>query len=94
MFSNPTKGFVKRSGFGWGGRIRTYAMLESESNALPLGDTPLKYNRLHWLGWQDSDLRMRKSKSRALPLGDTPLKFSGVSKESRTLDLQGHNLAL
>ncbi len=25
---------------GWGGRIRTYAMLESESNALPLGDTP------------------------------------------------------
>ena len=69
-------------------------MLESESNALPLGDTPLKYNRLHWLGWQDSDLRMRKSKSRALPLGDTPLKFSGVSKESRTLDLQGHNLAL
>ena len=26
---------------GWGGRIRTYAMLESESNALPLGDTPL-----------------------------------------------------
>ena len=27
---------------GWGGRIRTYAMLESESNALPLGDTPSK----------------------------------------------------
>ena len=26
---------------GWGGRIRTYAMLESESNALPLGDTPM-----------------------------------------------------
>ena len=79
---------------GWGGRIRTYAMLESESNALPLGDTPLKYNKLHWLGWQDSDLRVRKSKSRALPLGDTPLKRNGVSKESRTLDLQGHNLAL
>ena len=34
------QGSVKRSGFGWGGRIRTYAMLESESNALPLGDTP------------------------------------------------------
>ena len=27
--------------FGWGSRIRTYEMLESESNALPLGDTPL-----------------------------------------------------
>ena len=31
-----------KSPFGWGGRIRTYAMLESESNALPLGDTPSK----------------------------------------------------
>ena len=30
---------------GWGGRIRTYAMLESESNALPLGDTPMKISR-------------------------------------------------
>ena len=36
--------FVKRTGFGWGGRIRTYAMLESESNALPLGDTPSRKN--------------------------------------------------
>ncbi len=26
----------------------------------------------NWLGWQDSNLRMRESKSRALPLGDTP----------------------
>ena len=25
-----------------------------------------------WLGWPDSDRRMRESKSRALPLGDTP----------------------
>ena len=32
------KNFQKK--LGWGGRIRTYAMLESESNALPLGDTP------------------------------------------------------
>ena len=31
--------------FGWGGRIRTYAMLESESNALPLGDTPSHLKR-------------------------------------------------
>ncbi len=30
----------RHSLIGWGGRIRTYAMLESESNALPLGDTP------------------------------------------------------
>ena len=28
---------------GWGGRIRTYGMLESESNALPLGDTPSSF---------------------------------------------------
>ena len=37
---------------------------------------------------------MSPSKGDALPLGDTPLKKSGVSKESRTLDLQSHNLAL
>ncbi len=86
---------------GWGGRIRTYGVLESESSALPLGDTPLlnslKDNEwiravLLWQGWQDSDLRVRKSKSRALPLGDTPVY--GVSKETRTLGLQSHNLAL
>ena len=29
---------------GWGGRIRTYEMSESESDALPLGDTPLYVN--------------------------------------------------
>ena len=27
--------------FGWGSRIRTYEMSESESDALPLGDTPI-----------------------------------------------------
>ena len=32
--------------FGWGGRIRTYAMLESESNALPLGDTPMIVDKI------------------------------------------------
>ena len=26
---------------GWGSRIRTYEMSESESDALPLGDTPI-----------------------------------------------------
>ena len=84
---------------GWGGRIRTYGVLESESSALPLGDTPFysfilipQGSCALWQGWQDSDLRVRKSKSRALPLGDTPVY--GVSKETRTLGLQSHNLAL
>ena len=67
-------------------------MPESESGALPLGDTPLVF---WWQGWQDLNLRVRKSKSRALPLGDTPkVKNNGVSKEIRTLGLQSHNLAL
>ena len=30
-----------------------------------------------WLGWLDSNQRMRESKSRALPLGYTPMKKSG-----------------
>ncbi len=51
-------------------------MLESESSALPLGDTPtvadLSAVGIKWQGWQDLNLRVRKSKSRALPLGDTP----------------------
>ena len=29
---------------------------------------------LCWLGWPDSDRRVRESKSRALPLGDSPLR--------------------
>ena len=29
--------------FGWGRRIRTFGMTESESVALPLGDTPKYY---------------------------------------------------
>ena len=32
-----------------------------------------KLVRIIWLGWPDSNQRMRESKSRALPLGDTPL---------------------
>ena len=34
---------VDKRGFfyGWGGRIRTFGMTESESVALPLGDTPM-----------------------------------------------------
>ena len=34
-------------------------------------------NRLSWLRWQDSNLRMRESKSRALPLGDTSINYNG-----------------
>ena len=53
-------------------------MSESESDALPLGDTPLSDLLLppqvrFWLGWLDLNQRMRESKSRALPLGYTPL---------------------
>ena len=33
---------------GWGGRIRTLGMVEPESTALPLGDTPICLER--WLG--------------------------------------------
>ena len=76
-------------------------MWESESHALPLGDTPLfgsifkSFSFIKfWLGWLDLNQRMRESKSRALPLGDTPLYICGVSKGFRTLDLQSHNLAL
>ncbi len=29
------------SSYGWGGRIRTLEMMESESTALPLGYTPV-----------------------------------------------------
>ncbi len=32
-----------------------------------------------WLGWLDSNQRMRESKSRALPLGDTPISIDMLS---------------
>ena len=59
-------------------------MWESESHALPLGDTPMYSSFLIWLGWQDSNLRVRESKSLALPLGYTPIvirvfKINGVN---------------
>ena len=50
-----------------------------------------------WLGWQDSNLRVRESKSLALPLGYTPIlsfEIYGVEGGSRTHDLKIHNLAL
>ncbi len=47
-------------------------MTESESVALPLGDSPSKKTKQ---GWQDSNLRMQGSKPCALPLGDNPIKY-------------------
>ncbi len=54
-------------------------MPESESGALPLGDTPMVgFCARHpnvfqiWLGYEDSNLGMPESESGALPLGDTP----------------------
>ena len=60
---------------------------------------------LYWLGWLDSNQRMRESKSRALPLGYTPIKgekrnetgifsqssFYGVGNGTRTHDPRNHN---
>ena len=34
---------------------------------------PLFIKICYWLGWMDSNHRMRESKSRALPLGYTPM---------------------
>ncbi len=55
-------------------------MAESESAALPLGDTPtgcvqFPGRLLIWLGYEDSNLGMVESESTALPLGDTPRKW-------------------
>lgn len=36
---------------------------------------PLTCNLSPWLGWLDSNQRVRESKSRAFPLGDTPICF-------------------
>ena len=52
-------------------------MPESESGALPLGDTPMTVAVIRkleekWLGYLDSNQGMPVSKTGALPLGDTP----------------------
>ena len=67
--------------YGWGRRIRTFGMTESESVALPLGDTPIYFFKKDYLnvnllklGW-DRWIRttgMTESKSVALPLGYIP----------------------
>ena len=61
-----------------------------------------------WLGWLDSNQRMRESKSRALPLGYTPMwkcgkgrsgrsgpqPRYGVGNGARTHDTRNHNPVL
>jgi hypothetical protein len=37
----------------------------------------LFYQKIIWLGREDSNLRMGESKSPALPLGDAPIDLSG-----------------
>ena len=46
---------VKILWLGW--KDSNPRMWESESHALPLGDTPTTSLKLIWLGWQDSNLR-------------------------------------
>ena len=79
--------------FGWGGRIRTLGMSEPESDALPLGDTPI-FNKRRFpakaagaellksapsFGWggRIRTLGMVEPESTALPLGDTPISVGG-----------------
>ena len=59
---------------GWGGRIRTFGMTESESVALPLGDTPMFVRFSLFFGWDRwiRTIGMTESKSAALPLGYIP----------------------
>ena len=67
-------------------------MTESESVALPLGDTPLvDLSMAGVAGFEPANAKVKVS---CLTAWRYPKKMSGVSKEIRTLDLQGHNLAL
>ena len=44
-----------------------------------------------WLGWLDSNQRMRESKSRALPLGYTPVLRLGKTGEEQGIERQALN---
>ena len=58
---------------GWGKRIRTFEMPESESGALPLGYTPKYYRESDgWDSWTRTS-GMEGSKPSALPLGYIPM---------------------
>ena len=76
--------------YGWGGRIRTYAMLESESNALPLGDTPPSQSdqKLN-LGWSKGiePLTSRATIWRSANWTTTTIKLCGAPRRIRTFDL-------
>ncbi|CAI8862246.1 hypothetical protein EMIT091MI3_30217 [Kosakonia quasisacchari] len=77
--SPPKRAFL----FCWlGYEDSNLGMVESESTALPLGDTPKvrsrKQTSLSWLGYEDSNLGMVESESTALPLGDTPTNLFQV----------------
>ena len=66
--------------FGW--RMRTdaaYAARSASSPPQPTEKATLSGGFFCWLGWPDSDRRMRESKSRALPLGDIPLRSRSAS---------------
>ena len=45
--------------------------------------------QLKWLGWPDSNPRLRESKSRALPLGDTPSQVARRMTQQTVAGLTG-----
>lgn len=80
---------------GWGAGIRTPVVLESESSALPLGDTPIYSppDRANLLTGWDRWIRtteMTESKSAALPLGYIPI--FGISKAIQATYIYYHIL--
>ena len=79
--------------YGWGGRIRTYAMLESESNALPLGDTPPSQSdqKLN-LGWSKGiePLTSRATIWRSPNWTTTTIMVLPEGFEPSTSALEGH----
>ena len=68
--SNQLSYIATSSKIGWGTRIRTLEMAESESAALPLGYAPNSYR--WWQGYLGSNQGVTGSKPVALPLGYTP----------------------
>ena len=95
-FNYATKN-TRKGCFGRGRKIRTFEMTESESVALPLGDTP-KYElcllaKLFVCG-RGSKIRTCECESQSLVPYRLAIPLYGVSKGIRTLGLQGHNLAL
>ena len=97
-FAPQTKN-TRKGCFGRGRKIRTFGMTESESVALPLGDTP-KYELCRnsttklFVGGRGSKIRTCECESQSLVPYRLAIPLYGVSKGIRTLGLQGHNLAL